>query len=58
MQTSKTRKKWDNLGVSLSENVKKGIESLGFETTTPVQSATIPLLLKMKDVAVQAVTGN
>ncbi|GJQ79837.1 hypothetical protein Trydic_g23299 [Trypoxylus dichotomus] len=55
---SKTRKKWDHIGVPLSKNVRQGIASLGFETTTPVQSATIPLLLNMKDVTVQAVTGS
>lgn len=55
---SKTRKKWDELGISLSDEVKSAISSFGFEVTTPVQSATIPLLAKMKDVAAQAVTGE
>ena len=42
----------------LSEEVLRGIEKLGFFATTPVQQATIPLLLNNKDVAVQACTGS
>lgn len=51
------KKKWEELSITLHEDVKKAIDSLNFPTMTPVQSATIPLLLNMKDVAVQAVTG-
>lgn len=54
---SKTRKTWDELGVTFHDNLKEAILSFDFSTTTPVQSATIPLFLGMKDVAVQAVTG-
>jgi hypothetical protein len=34
------------------------VAELGFTNTTPVQQATIPLLLSNKDVAVQACTGS
>ena len=34
------------------------IDSLGFTQMTPVQSATIPLFMKHKDVVVEAVTGS
>lgn len=34
------------------------ITSLGFQTTTPVQEATIPLFCGNKDVAVDACTGS
>lgn len=52
------RKSWSSLNDKLSENVKKAIESFKFPAMTPVQSATIPLLLNMKDVAAEAVTGR
>jgi hypothetical protein len=42
----------------LSDAVLCGIAKLGFTATTPVQQATIPLLLNNKDVAVQACTGS
>ena len=43
---------------SLSSTVLSAINALGFRATTPVQQATIPLLLNHKDVAVQACTGS
>ncbi|XP_011203881.2 probable ATP-dependent RNA helicase DDX55 homolog [Bactrocera dorsalis] len=53
------RRKWTDLEkVSLSSPVLEVIESLGFKRTTPVQSASIPLLLQRKDVSVEAVTGS
>lgn len=52
------RKKWDQLQVPLSKEVKDAINSFNFETMTPVQAATIPLLLTKKDVAAEAVTGS
>ncbi len=42
----------------MHESVLTAISALGFEKTTPVQQATIPLLLSNKDVAVQAQTGS
>lgn len=55
---SKIRKPWDKLNVVLTDEVRNAIKSLNFATMTPVQSATIPLLLGKKDVAVEAVTGS
>ncbi|XP_016920140.1 probable ATP-dependent RNA helicase DDX55 homolog [Apis cerana] len=42
----------------LSDSVLKTIEELKFTYMTPVQAASIPLLLKGKDVAAEAVTGS
>ena len=42
----------------LSHAVLRAVAALGFRATTPVQQATIPLLLNNKDVAVQACTGS
>lgn len=55
---AKPRKTWDKLEVPLNEQTKNAIKSLNFPTMTPVQAATIPLLLGKKDVAVEAVTGS
>lgn len=51
-------KKWEDLSIKWSPKVWEAIKSLGFPTMTPVQAATIPLLLNMKDVAAEAVTGS
>ncbi|EKX42052.1 hypothetical protein GUITHDRAFT_141524 [Guillardia theta CCMP2712] len=42
----------------LSNKTMEAIRALGFSRMTPVQQATIPLLLTNKDVAVQACTGS
>lgn len=55
---SKIRKPWDQLNVVLTDAVRNAVNSLNFPTMTPVQFATIPLLLGKKDVAVEAVTGS
>ncbi len=39
-------------------SLKTVVSDLGFKQMTPVQAATIPLLLTHKDVSVQAVTGS
>ncbi|XP_049942298.1 ATP-dependent RNA helicase DDX55 [Schistocerca serialis cubense] len=49
---------WEKLEVRLSAPVLKAIKDLGFKYMTPVQAACIPLLLKNKDVAAEAVTGS
>lgn len=49
---------WKKLDVALSKPVLETLEELKFETMTPVQAACIPLLLKGKDVAAEAVTGS
>ena len=47
-----------DLAQPLCAAVLSGLDALGFRATTPVQQATIPLLLSNKDVAVQACTGS
>ncbi|XP_068748191.1 ATP-dependent RNA helicase DDX55-like [Montipora capricornis] len=49
---------WSELKPSLSDSVLKIIGKFGFHTMTPVQTATIPLFMSHKDVAVEAVTGS
>lgn len=51
-------KSWTDLKPSLSKVCLTGLERLGFTSMTPVQSATIPLFMSNKDVAVEAVTGS
>uniref|UniRef100_A0A7S3G4G1 RNA helicase n=1 Tax=Palpitomonas bilix TaxID=652834 RepID=A0A7S3G4G1_9EUKA len=54
--------KWptfSSLSPALSQSTLNVLErDLGFSTATPVQCATIPLLLTHKDVAVEACTGS
>lgn len=49
---------WSDLAKPLSQHVLDVIKIFGFEKMTPVQSATIPLLMSCKDVAAEAVTGS
>lgn len=50
---------WDSIQPRLSQAVLKTLsEKLGFSKMTPVQASCIPLFLKNKDVAAQAVTGS
>lgn len=42
----------------LSDATLQVLDSFGFNTATPVQAATIPLLCSYKDVAVDAATGS
>ncbi|KAM7364710.1 putative ATP-dependent RNA helicase DDX55 homolog [Cochliomyia hominivorax] len=54
-----SRKKWTALDKPpLSEPVLEVIQDMGFSLMTPVQTATIPLLLARKDVSAEAVTGS
>lgn len=43
---------------SLSKEMIKAIQDMGFETPSPIQSQTIPLLLENKDLIGQAQTGT
>lgn len=43
---------------SLSKEMIKAIEDMGFETPSPIQEQTIPLLLENKDLIGQAQTGT
>lgn len=51
-------KTWPEVGVPLCKELQNGIKSFNFAHMTPVQAATIPQLLKKKDVAAEAVTGS
>ncbi|KAK1328252.1 hypothetical protein QTO34_011824 [Cnephaeus nilssonii] len=53
-----TEGSWESLPVPLHPRVLGALRELGFPYMTPVQSATIPLFLKNKDVAAEAVTGS
>ncbi|BFF91259.1 probable ATP-dependent RNA helicase DDX55 homolog [Drosophila madeirensis] len=54
-----SRKKWTSLDKPrISDAVLEVIQSFGFRDMTPVQTATIPLLLALKDVSAEAVTGS
>lgn len=49
---------WESLQVPLHPLVLRALRELGFLHMTPVQSATIPLFMRNKDVAAEAVTGS
>uniref|UniRef100_A0A8D0IJ82 ATP-dependent RNA helicase n=1 Tax=Sus scrofa TaxID=9823 RepID=A0A8D0IJ82_PIG len=53
-----TEGSWESLPVPLHPRVLDVLQELGFPYMTPVQSATIPLFMKNKDVAAEAVTGS
>ncbi|PON79120.1 DEAD-box ATP-dependent RNA helicase [Parasponia andersonii] len=53
-----TETRFSDLIPALSEPVLEALSQAGFEFCTPVQAATIPLLCKFKDVAVDAATGS
>lgn len=54
----KSARLWENVEPKLSKETLDTIKEFGFEQMTPVQTATIPLFLQNKDVAVQACTGS
>ncbi|XP_078277226.1 ATP-dependent RNA helicase DDX55 isoform X2 [Rhinoraja longicauda] len=49
---------WGSLPVGLHPRIVEALRQLRFTHMTPVQSATIPLFMNNKDVAVEAVTGS
>ncbi|XP_032899766.1 ATP-dependent RNA helicase DDX55 isoform X3 [Amblyraja radiata] len=49
---------WESLPLGLHPRVLESLRELSFTHMTPVQSATIPLFMNNKDVAVEAVTGS
>uniref|UniRef100_A0A5F9D0D0 ATP-dependent RNA helicase n=1 Tax=Oryctolagus cuniculus TaxID=9986 RepID=A0A5F9D0D0_RABIT len=53
-----TEGSWESLPVQLHPRVLGALQELGFPYMTPVQSATIPLFMRNKDVAAEAVTGS
>jgi len=44
--------------LDLSQEIQKAVSSLGYEETTPIQSAAIPIVLQGRDVVGQAMTGS
>jgi ATP-dependent RNA helicase DeaD len=44
--------------LAVSHEILKAVSDMGFEETTPIQSLTIPLILKRRDVIGQAQTGT
>ncbi|KAI3993531.1 hypothetical protein MKX01_002544 [Papaver californicum] len=53
-----TKVRFSELEPPLSEPILDALTKSGFNYCTPVQAATIPLLCKFKDVAVDAATGS
>ncbi|KAK2887940.1 ATP-dependent RNA helicase DDX55 [Channa argus] len=49
---------WDSLPVKLNNGILQTLDDLQFTHMTPVQSACIPLFMRNKDVAAEAVTGS
>ncbi|KAJ3605114.1 hypothetical protein NHX12_027164 [Muraenolepis orangiensis] len=49
---------WESLPVKLHDNILETLREMKFTYMTPVQSACIPLFMRNKDVAAEAVTGS
>ncbi|XP_033978943.1 ATP-dependent RNA helicase DDX55 [Trematomus bernacchii] len=49
---------WESLPVKLNEGILQTLEEVKFTHMTPVQAACIPLFMRNKDVAAEAVTGS
>ena len=49
---------WKELSVELSLPIIETLDELKFKNPTPVQAACIPLFMKNKDVAAEAITGS
>ncbi|SCV99994.1 LAFE_0B07074g1_1 [Lachancea fermentati] len=49
---------WNDLNCSIQPWIRIAIDSMGFETMTPVQASTIPMFSGNKDVVVESVTGS
>lgn len=58
MKTENSSVAWDSLSYQIKPWLRDAMVSLGFDTMTPVQASTIPLLSQHKDVVVEAVTGS
>ncbi len=54
--TTETAIAFDQLG--LSEPIQKALDAVGYETPSPIQAETIPLMLEGRDVLGQAQTGT
>lgn len=49
---------WDDLNYKIQPWIRTAIDTMGFETMTPVQASTIPMFSGNKDVVVESVTGS
>ncbi|SCU81109.1 LANO_0B02036g1_1 [Lachancea nothofagi CBS 11611] len=49
---------WDDLKYDMQPWIRTAVDSMGFETMTPVQASTIPMFSGNKDVVVESVTGS
>ncbi|KAJ1924524.1 ATP-dependent rRNA helicase spb4 [Tieghemiomyces parasiticus] len=49
---------WDQVQTALAPSLQQAVAALEFKEMTPVQAATIPQLLRNRDVVVEAVTGS
>lgn len=58
METKKGNLSWEKLESQLHPWLYEAVKSLGFQSMTPVQASTIPLLSGSKDVIVESVTGS
>ncbi|EGV60367.1 ATP-dependent rRNA helicase spb4 [Yamadazyma tenuis] len=58
MEKKKGSLSWDKLQGQLHPWLYDAVISLGFQSMTPVQASTIPLLSGSKDVVVESVTGS
>ncbi len=56
MEATKTPPRFVDLG--LSATVLKGLEKVGYESPSPIQASTIPIILSGKDIVGQAQTGT
>jgi ATP-dependent RNA helicase DDX55/SPB4 len=54
----KNNNTWEELQVELSKEILVSLKRNGFKYTMPVQEASIPLMLKHYDLAVEAQTGS
>lgn len=49
---------WDECDYKIQPWIKTSIDVMGFDTMTPVQTSTIPMFARNKDVVVESVTGS
>ncbi|CAR28453.1 hypothetical protein ZYGR_0S00830 [Zygosaccharomyces rouxii] len=49
---------WDDCNYQVQPWIKAAIDVMGFDTMTPVQTSTIPMFARNKDVVVESVTGS
>ncbi|KAJ1496573.1 ATP-dependent RNA helicase ddx55 [Coelomomyces lativittatus] len=58
VQLTETIGSWHTITPPLAPEILATLQKLQFTSMTPVQSQTIPILLRKRDVVVEAVTGS